>query len=128
MDKLSTLGFITSGLAALALWRLLDTFRELRQEVLRQRQQLLDMAATTAAAVAAAEQAAAVMPEFRRLAQRVEQSEKRARAPRYDEAVRLLKNGANEGELSKACGLSRGEADLMRSLCSGAQSETALTN
>lgn len=116
MDNMITLGFITSGLAALALWRLLSAFRELRAEVLAQRSQLLEMADTAAAAVAAAQEAAAVMPEFRRLAQRVEQAEKRARSPRYEEAARLLRGGG-EARLTSACGLSRGEAELMRSLC-----------
>ncbi|MGD8977532.1 MAG: DUF2802 domain-containing protein [Gammaproteobacteria bacterium] len=117
MDNMITLGFITSGLAALALWRLLSAFRELRAEVLAQRSQLLEMADTAAAAVAAAQEAATVMPEFRRLAQRVEQAEKRARSPRYEEAARLLRGGSGEARLTSACGLSRGEAELMRSLC-----------
>ncbi len=116
MDNMITLGFITSGLAVLALWRLLSAFRELRSEVLDQRRQLLEMADLAAAAAAAAEQAAQVMPEFRRLAQRVEQTERRARSPRYDEADRLLRSGAAEVRLTSVCGLSRGEAELMRSL------------
>lgn len=116
MDNMITLGFITSGLAVLALWRLLSAFRELRSEVLDQRRQLLEMTDLAAAAAAAAEQAAQVMPEFRRLAQRVEQTERRARSPRYDEADRLLRSGAAEVRLTSVCGLSRGEAELMRSL------------
>ncbi|MGB5622774.1 MAG: DUF2802 domain-containing protein [Gammaproteobacteria bacterium] len=117
MDNMITLGFITSGLAVLALWRLLSAFRELRSEVLGQRRQLLEMADVAAAAVSAAEEAALVLPEFRRLVQRVEQTEKRARSPRYDEAARLLRHGAAEVRLTSVCGLSRGEAELMRSLC-----------
>lgn len=117
MDNMITLGFITSGLAVLALWRLLSAFRELRGEVLNQRRQLLEMADLATAAAAAAEHAAQVMPEFRRLAQRVEQTERRARSPRYDEAARLLRTGAAEVRLTSVCGLSRGEAELMRSIC-----------
>lgn len=130
MDNMMTLGFITSGLAVLALWRLLSAFRELRAEVLTQRQQLLEMADAAAAAVAAAEEAAAVMPEFRRLAQRVEQAEKRARSPRYDEAARLLRSGGADSRLTSACGLSRGEAELMLSLrrCEQAAHESHSAN
>lgn len=116
MDSMATIGFITAGLAILALVRLLAAFRELRDELLAQRERLNDGLQRLCTSERTLEQIGQGMPEIDGLLQRIEQAEKRALNPRYEEAARLVRGGAQDGKLATRCGLSRGEARLVEAM------------
>jgi len=116
MDSMGTIGFITAGLAILALIRLLVAFRELRDELLAQRERLNGALQRIGTSEQALDGITQGMPELDGLLQRIEQAEKRALNPRYEEAARLVRGGAHDGKLATRCGLSRGEARLVQAM------------
>ena len=116
MENMATAGFITAGLAVLALLRLLVAFRELRAELLKQRAELAGALERITDNEAALERVTDALPDLAGLLHRIEQAEKRALTPRYEEAARLARGGAADGSLATRCGLSRGEAHLVRAL------------
>lgn len=116
MESMGTVGFITAGLAIMALVRLLAVFRELRAELLVQRERMAALTARIDVNEQTLSELKHDMPDLSCLLQRIEQAEKRAVNPRYEEAARLARGGANDGGLAARCGLSRGEARLVSAM------------
>ena len=112
MDSLTTYGAILGGLTVLLLARLLAAFRELRGELLAQRERVLGLEEALAAATRP--DATLRAEDLGPLEQRLELLESRAVAPSYEEATRLVRAGATEQRLADDCGLSPGEARLVR--------------
>lgn len=112
MDSLTTYGAILGGLTVLLLARLLAAFQELRGELLAQRERVLGLEEALAAATRP--DAALRAEDLGPLEQRLELLESRAVAPSYEEATRLVRAGATEQRLADDCGLSPGEARLVR--------------
>lgn len=116
MENMGTIGLFTAGLAILALYRLLVAFRELRGELLAQRQRLVSVLDRVDAVEVTLHRLSSGMPDLNGLLQRIEQAEKRAVNPRYEEAARLVRVGEGDAELTTRCGLSRGEARLVNAI------------
>jgi hypothetical protein len=113
-------GLVVAGAFGLALWAALEVWRLKRRQMI-QETVLLSLKGALSAVCSdesAVDQRQAELE--RRLRQLAEQQEQMlSRDPDqgpYRHAVRLAAQGASREEIMKACGVSRGEADLLRSL------------
>ena len=111
---------IVAGAFGLALWAALEVRRLQRRQMIQETALLSLKGALSAVCsdeLAVDQRQAELERRMRQLAEQQEQMLSRDpdQGP-YRHAVRLAVQGASREEIMKACGVSRGEADLLRSL------------
>jgi len=111
---------IVAGAFGLALWAALEVRRLQRRQMIQETVLLSLKGALSAVCsdeLAVDQRQAELERRMRQLAEQQEQMLSRdpEQGP-YRHAVRLAAQGASREEIMKACGVSRGEADLLRSL------------
>lgn len=125
MLNMESVGFFVAGMSIIGLLRVLFAFREIRRELHDQRLLLnsnrcqIEILKTRLALVEGHER------RLRDLESRALVADRAAQHASYDDATRLARQGAASAQLAQACGLSRGEAQLVRSLWSSEQAQAA---
>lgn len=129
MLSMESIGFVFAGLTIIGLLRVLFAFRELRAELHDQRLALISAGRSLEALQRQVTGSVTHEQRLRDLEARAEVSQRAAQHASYEDATRLVQQGAVSAQLSKSCGLSRGEAQLVRALWSknAGQSQEALT-
>lgn len=116
MISMENIGFIVAGLTIIGLLRVLFAFRELRAELLDQRARLNSAACRIEILTSKIALADSHERRLRDLEARTAVSDRAASFASYDEATRLVQQGARTAQLTKTCGLSSGEAQLVSAL------------
>lgn len=122
MEEIATLGFITAGMTIIGLFRVLFAFREIRTELHDQRKALIAAESRLEVLTAYAEGGRTHEKRIRDLEARFDVIGRTASVASYDEAARMVMRGAGEAQLASSCGLSQGEAQLVKALW-GAEEE-----
>lgn len=118
MLSMESVGFFVAGLSIIGLLRVLFAFRELRGELHDQRLLInsnrckIEILKTQVALTDSHER------RLRDLESRADVADQAAKQASYDDATRLVQKGAESAQLARSCGLSRGEAQLVRALWS----------
>ncbi len=93
---------------------LLSTRRTLRRQALLLKSVKNDLRALCSSAVGVGERVGRLEGRLRQLSERQDQLDLREpSAQPYQQAIKLVHNGADVDEIVEACGLSRGEAELV---------------
>lgn len=116
MGDMATLGFITAGMTIIGLLRVLFAFREIRSEMHGQRLELIEANNQIGILTSSLARGSSFGRRILDLEMRAQVDDRTAKVASYEEAARMVQRGVSQGELTTSCGLSRGEAQLVKTL------------